>query len=804
MLKILYGLLGIVVLVSASEAPEHPAPPAPLATQEKDSDHQHQDDGAVEDKHESCPEWAASGECTANPGYMKSTCSLSCAPYLGTMAELEEAGSSSGTCSPESIQDGTCSMPDATSSQATPDQPEKSVPEAPAAHPEAVEKMTAAASKGERIPDVPADESQHIAGADADSPVGASPHAEGATSLDSTGRHQDPDTNADGPAEMGQQPEVETPGSRVDPGQPATDAHHDDGPLDHHDGPTDMTQQHSGDSPDSATLNELPGDMPPDRQEMPDAADAVPDGMPPLSSPGTPPAAEVPEHQFDSDMEMPPPGRQEMPDDPSTRGEPDMHMEEDLHPPGRPDLHQEDDPDAEREENMNQMFHEYEDSVPNAAAKYAMPEMQEMPKETRGLHNEASRREEEVRLESVTTGAPTLQAKAAPIPPAPGLVYEAVTSQAPLFDKEAVVALHKVVLSLSSGCWDLSKEASEMMSAALGGFLHLPAPLSSIATAFLFFLVALAFFRSLPTSSSAPSHEKSQAVRAAPVNSSPALSSDALNALVKQVEALRQEVGSLSSKLHSVSAENANAMMQLRQEMHSMHSERNQTDEELLLSVKEVLECLHGEVDGTDLNHCHPNHESSTSQMPALTHGVASMSSMAPAPATNSSMSSDSAVPAVSAVAAASSAPMQSSVASMPVQASAAASPVPAPLPQAQASMPPAPVAAPLAPAPVPVPQTAAPPSMPVPATTQAVPNTPPSPGLQPAVAQSAPVPPTSPLEAAGDFGKRQQQQQPISASGDPFGSRPQPKQFQASANPFGARPQPKDIPAAKGPFGVG
>lgn len=779
MLKILYDLLGIVVLVSAQEAP------APPASQEKDSDHQHQDDGAVLDTHESCPEWAAAGECTVNPTYMKSTCSLSCAPYLGTMAELEEAGSSSGTCSPESIQDGTCSsMPQASASTTTPAQPEGSLPEALAAGEQA---------GSESSPGVAVDESQHTAGTDADSPKDASSDAEGVTSRDNT--QQDPDLHADRPNGMSQQPGLETSDSRVEPGRPTPGgAHHDDGPVENHDGPIDMTQQQRGDQIDPA--------MVPGRQEM---LDDGRDGMPPY-----------PEHVDDPDGGMLSPLGQEMPDDLPTRGEPGMHMEDDLHPPDRSDLDQEDGPNDVDEEKVEEDIMSrtsHEDHVPKASGNNVMPEMPEMPQEARELHNDAPRREEEVRPSEpvrssepvTTTGAPTLQAAgAASIPPAPGLLHEAVTGQAPLFDKEAVIALHKVVLSLSSGCWELSKEVSEFLSTALGGFLHLPAPLSSIATAFLFFLVALAFFRSLPTGSSAASQEKFQVVKAAPVNSSPALSNDALNALVKQVEALRQEVGSLSSKLHSVSAENANAMMQLRQEMHSMHSERNQTDEELVLSVKEILECLHGEVDGTDLNHCHPNHESSMSQTPAPTHGVASMSPMEPAPATNTLVPSESAM-----------------------QASAAAPPVPAQMPQAQASMPPAPASTPVAspppaPAPVPVPRAATPPSMqpvavpqaaanlapapvPVPqaaslATTQAVPNTPPSSGPPPAVAQSAPGPPTAPLEAAGDFGKRQPQ--PIPASGDPFGSRPQPKQFQASANPFGARPQPKEIAAVKGPFG--
>jgi len=33
------------------------------------------------DEHDSCPGWAASGECEANPGYMLASCRQSCAQY---------------------------------------------------------------------------------------------------------------------------------------------------------------------------------------------------------------------------------------------------------------------------------------------------------------------------------------------------------------------------------------------------------------------------------------------------------------------------------------------------------------------------------------------------------------------------------------------------------------------------------------------------------------------------------------------------------------------------------------------------
>lgn len=35
---------------------------------------------AGEDQHEQCPEWAAQGECEANPGYMLESCAASCSP----------------------------------------------------------------------------------------------------------------------------------------------------------------------------------------------------------------------------------------------------------------------------------------------------------------------------------------------------------------------------------------------------------------------------------------------------------------------------------------------------------------------------------------------------------------------------------------------------------------------------------------------------------------------------------------------------------------------------------------------------
>jgi len=879
-LNILYGLLGNIVLVSAQEAPEPPAPPAPPAPplpKEKDSDV-----GAVTDKHTSCPEWAASGECTANPAYMKNTCSLSCASAFGTMAEPEDDGSSSGTCSPESIQDGTCGAPDASGPTPGPappssDQPEHSPPDGQQVHQEAddvpsakPEKIAAAGESpgSERIPDAPEDMSQHAAGSDADSPTDPSRRAEGERS------QQNQDTEADGPIDPPSG--VENPDLTDDPSQQA-DGTSRDGPLDHNDGPVDMTQQHGGTDPELGSPAEQTGH---DTHQPPDRETSIP------------PPSEIPPHgeaaydpvvdSLNPDMGVPP--RDELTDFPAGELPDDVQTTQDFANTDFEDDHHsdhQDDHDDHHDAPHNDLKYDEDEFDEQrglhedpAAARAAgddgmpremppdMPEAPEMPREAKGLQDEPPRQQEEARQDSSMSSTPTLQAGAASTPPAAGLLHEAVKSQAPLFDKSVVIAVHKVVLSLSSGCFELSKEASEFLSAALGGFISLPAPLSTIAVAFLFFLVALAFFRSLPTSFSAPVHEKSHAVKAGPVSSSPALSNDGLNALVKQVEALRQEVGSLSANLYSVSTENANAMLQLRQEMHSMHQERNQTDEELLLSVKEILECLHGDVDGADLNHCHPHRESPTSQPTASTPGVASMSPAEPAPVANTSMSSAFAVPAVSSPGWAPMPNMQSSGASMPVQVPAVASPVPAAVPQAQPAMPPAPaegtapVASPApAPVPAPMPQAAAPPSMPFSAPTaaapvaspppapvpalvpetcfppsmpcsaptqaaavappgpvpapqgqtpvppmQAVPNTPPSAGPPPAVPQPAPVPPTSPLEAAGDFGKRQQQ--PIQASGNPFGARPQPKQPQASANPFGARPQPKDIPAVKGPFG--
>lgn len=44
---------------------------------------------ALEDGHEMCAQWAAAGECEANPNYMLSNCQKSCAEGIYILCHLD-------------------------------------------------------------------------------------------------------------------------------------------------------------------------------------------------------------------------------------------------------------------------------------------------------------------------------------------------------------------------------------------------------------------------------------------------------------------------------------------------------------------------------------------------------------------------------------------------------------------------------------------------------------------------------------------------------------------------------------------
>ncbi|EOD39106.1 hypothetical protein EMIHUDRAFT_260536 [Emiliania huxleyi CCMP1516] len=60
------------------------------AAQPHDESEAHIDD-SIQDKNLSCSLWAAAGECTRNPKYMKDQCARSCAKYMAELRAMPDS-----------------------------------------------------------------------------------------------------------------------------------------------------------------------------------------------------------------------------------------------------------------------------------------------------------------------------------------------------------------------------------------------------------------------------------------------------------------------------------------------------------------------------------------------------------------------------------------------------------------------------------------------------------------------------------------------------------------------------------------
>lgn len=204
-------------------------------------------------------------------------------------------------------------------------------------------------------------------------------------------------------------------------------------------------------------------------------------------------------------------------------------------------------------------------------------------------HNEDTRARRERYTSHTTTPAPA----PTPLPKETGPIVFSMESLRTAADwKGIVVALYSVSRVL--GLW-LSTVSGEAAEAAKS--IRLPGlspPLDMIASIFGMFVLGLVFFRALPTSapSSGAAHVTPRAAAPPVVAQSGGASADAMDKLQQQVNMLLQKQEQIASEMRALAHENTQVVTALRTEVHAFHRETSGMEEELLLSTKEIIECL--------------------------------------------------------------------------------------------------------------------------------------------------------------------------------------------------------------------